>query len=136
MSLSLSTNFLDASMTDLSTVLPDFDTQPYIRLIPPLERNNVTVADLLTLESAEVAKRAQVPLLDVKRLSKAILENLQQDLDPVNLAGETQSTAKLRRTGKELLESWNTISTLDDDLDRALGGGIPTGYITEITGER
>jgi DNA repair protein RAD57 len=123
-------------MTDLSIVLPDFDTQSYIRLIPPLERNNVTVADLLTLESAEVAKRAQVPLLDVKRLSKAILETLQQDLGAVKSNDDKQSSAKLRRTGTELLEPWSTISTLDDELDQALGGGIPAGYITEITGER
>lgn len=123
-------------MTDLSIVLPGFDTQSYIRLIPPLERNNVTVADLLTLESAEVAKRAQVPLLDVKRLSKAILETLQQDLGAVKSNDDEQSSAKLRRTGAELLEPWSTISTLDDDLDQALGGGIPAGYITEITGER
>lgn len=31
---------------------------------------------------------------------------------------------------------WEAISTLDDDMDRALGGGIPAGYITEVTGER
>lgn len=123
-------------MTDLSSVLPDFNTQPYIRLIPPLERNNVTVADLLTLESAEVAKRAQVPLLDVKRLSKAILEILQHDVGLAKLNNDENDVRCLRRSGRALTESWSTISTLDDDLDQALGGGIPAGYITEITGER
>jgi DNA repair protein RAD57 len=123
-------------MTDLSIVLLDFDTQSYIRLIPPLERNNVTVADLLTLESAEVAKRAQVPLLDVKRLSKAILERLQQDLGIIQPVDGKDAQIKLRKTGAELLDCWTTISTLDDELDQALGGGISTGYITEITGER
>src|SRR5690606_29343826 len=33
-------------------------------------------------------------------------------------------------------ESWpSLISTLDPDLDAALGGGIPTGRITEFAGE-
>ena len=126
----------NASMTDLSTVLPDFDTQSYIRLIPPLERNNVTVADLLTLGSAEVAKRAQVPLLDVKRLSKAITERLQQDLGITTASDGKNEVTKLRKDGTALLDTWNTISTLDDELDQALGGGLPAGYITEITGER
>jgi DNA repair protein RAD57 len=31
---------------------------------------------------------------------------------------------------------WSAISTLDDAMDMALGGGIPTGYVTEVTGER
>ena len=34
------------------------------------------------------------------------------------------------------LSRWNTISTLDSVLDELLGGGIPTGYLTEVTGER
>jgi DNA repair protein RAD57 len=31
---------------------------------------------------------------------------------------------------------WRWISTLDEELDAALGGGIPPGYLVEITGER
>lgn len=34
------------------------------------------------------------------------------------------------------LSRWNAISTLDPALDELLGGGIPTGYLTEVTGER
>ena len=124
-------------MTDLIAVLPDFPTQSYARILPSLEKNQVTVADLLTQDCTDVAKRAQVPLLDVKRLAAAILQTLQTNLgltEPGN--GEQRSTTVLRKSGTELFNSWNTISTLDDDLDCALGGGIPTGYITEITGER
>lgn len=126
----------NASMTDLSTVLPDFPTQPYIRLIPSLERNHVTTADLLTLDCIEIAKRAQLPLLDLKRLCNAVLQALQTDLGVLRPKDGLSATTTLRRTGKELLDSWSTISTLDDGLDQALGGGVPTGYITEITGER
>ncbi len=42
----------------------------------------------------------------------------------------------LRRTGNQLLERWRCISTLDENIDAALGGGIAPGYVTEITGER
>jgi len=124
-------------MTDLTAVLPDFPTQGYARILPSLEKNQVTVADLLTQECVDVAKRAQVPLLDVKRLAAAILQTLQTNLGLKDSENGAQiRSLSARKTGKELFNSWKTISTLDDDLDRALGGGIPTGYITEITGER
>lgn len=77
--------------------------------------------------------------MTVKRLADAILASLQNDL---GLKGEGEDVGMwigrrwMRKSEKELFHTWCTISTLDDDLDRALGGGIPTGYITEITGER
>jgi DNA repair protein RAD57 len=122
-------------MTDLTAVLPGFATHQYVRLLPSLEKNLVTTADLLTLDCVEIAKRAQLPLLDVKRLCNAVLEALQSHLG-ISENEELQQSSLLRKTGKDILNSWNTISTLDDDLDLALGGGIPTGYITEVTGER
>ena len=126
-----------ASMTDLTAVLPGFPTQQYVRLLPSLEKNLVTTADLLTLDCVEIAKRAQLPPLDVKSLCNAVLEALHSSLGIKELNGETLgATSLLKKTGKEVVNSWNTISTLDDELDRALGGGIPTGYITEVTGER
>lgn len=124
-------------MTDLIAVLPQFPTHQYVRLFPSLEKNKVTTADLLTLDCVEVAKRAQLPLLDVKRLCSAVLAALEGDLGIRDVADvDSPAKAPLRSQGNEMLECWNTISTLDDDLDRALGGGIPTGYITEVTGER
>jgi hypothetical protein len=121
-------------MTDLSTVLPGFPTQQYVRLLPSLEKNLITTADLITLDVAEIAKRAQLPLLDLKRLCNAVLEALQVNLGVSD--AEAPRFASLKRTGPDIVNSWNTISTLDEELDRALGGGIPTGYITEVTGER
>ena len=127
----------NASMTDLTAVLPGFPTQRYVRLLPSLEKNLVTTADLLTLDCVEVAKRTQLPILDVKRLCNAVLEALQSSLGIRELDGETQGrTSAFKTPGKDIINSWNTISTLDDELDLALGGGIPTGYITEVTGER
>jgi DNA repair protein RAD57 len=123
-------------MTDLTAVLPGFPTHQYVRLIPSLEKNLVTTADLLTLDCVEIAKRAQLPLLDVKRLSNVVLEALRSNLGSAEVGDGAQRTSLLKKTGKELFSSWSTISTLDDNLDQALGGGIPTGYITEVTGER
>jgi DNA repair protein RAD57 len=41
----------------------------------------------------------------------------------------------LQHTVSSLKATQSLVSTLDADLDRALGGGIPTGYTTEIVGE-
>ncbi|ESZ98552.1 hypothetical protein SBOR_1084 [Sclerotinia borealis F-4128] len=134
-------------MTDLLDILPHFPTQKYVRLLPSLEKNLVTVADLLTLDCVEIAKRATLPLLDVKRLCADVLTHLRGDLgiSEVERGDEGSGEAinnldgrgreKLRKSGKEIVDEWEVISTLDDDIDRALGGGIPTGYITEVTGE-
>jgi DNA repair protein RAD57 len=127
-------------MTDLSVVLPAFPAKEYARLIPSLEKNQVNTIDLLTLDAAEIAKRAQLPLLEVKRLCNALLRALHGDLgigesvDGVQIVNETW--CRLKKTGNEIFKSWSTISTLDDTIDTALGGGIPTGYVTEVTGER
>lgn len=131
-------------MTDLLHTIPDFPTKLYTHLLPSLEKNLITTVDLLTLDALEVAKRAQLPLLDVRRLANHVLAILHGQLGLVNHntpnfedVGEGQSDyGVLKATGKEVIESWSTISTLDSALDGALGGGIPTGYITEITGER
>jgi DNA repair protein RAD57 len=123
-------------MTDLTTVLPGFPTHQYVRLLPSLEKNLVTTADLLTLDCVEIAKRAQLPLLDLKRLSSAVLEALRTSLAISQVSNEAPSGSSLKKSGKDIVNSWSTISTLDHDLDFALGGGIPTGYITEVTGER
>jgi DNA repair protein RAD57 len=129
----------DASMTDLSIVLPGFPTQSYARLIPSLEKNLICTTDLITLDASEIAKRAQLPLVDVKRLCHDVLLSLQGSLGVAEAAGgadRTKTPGLLRKTGKEVVEAWDTVSTLDDTIDSALGGGIPTGYITEVTGER
>jgi DNA repair protein RAD57 len=128
-------------MTDLTTVLPGFPTQKYVRLLPSLEKNLITTADLLTLDCVEIARRAQLPVLDVKRLSSEVLETLKCTyglLDENNLSKDNngEKNIVLKKTGEDVFNAWDTISSLDDDLDKALGGGIPSGYITEVAGER
>ena len=144
--LSTSPNSQHASplMTDLLHTIPDFPVKLYTHLIPSLEKHLITTTDLLTLDALEVAKRAQLPLLDVRRLANHVLAVLQGQLGLENEnAAKFENVGKgqtdfgtLKQTGKEITTQWNTISTLNLTLDAALGGGIPTGYITEITGER
>ncbi|KAL8838020.1 MAG: hypothetical protein Q9170_002301 [Blastenia crenularia] len=131
-------------MTDLLHTLPNFPTKLYTHLFPSLEKNLITTTDLLTLEPLEVARRAQLPLLDVKRLTKHVLASLQSQLGLANAQetlrqyedpSEIQQPPSLRQSGSAIAEKWNAISTLDPTLDAALSGGIPTGYVTEVTGE-
>ncbi|KAL0470723.1 P-loop containing nucleoside triphosphate hydrolase protein [Neurospora intermedia] len=135
-------------MTDLLRVLPHFPVAQYASLISTLEKVGLTTSDLLTLEAADIGKRTQLPLLDVKRLCAAVLAALHDDLGvfATSRRGQQGSSSShvqghqhgqtLKNTPASLAAQWQTISTLDPDIDRALGGGgIPAGYVTEITGE-
>lgn len=132
-------------MTDLLHTLPDFPIKLYTHLIPSLEKTLITTADLLTLEPIEIARRAQLPLLDVRRLTRHVLASLQSQLGVVNgeealrdYEGQTNRhrAPNLKQSGTAIANKWSAICTLDPTLDAALSGGIPTGYITEVTGER
>jgi DNA repair protein RAD57 len=128
-------------MTDLLSTLPSFPTKPHTHLLPSLEKNHITTTDLLTLDALEIAKRARLPLLDVRRLVNAVVAALHEELgvrdkasDGGGEAGEKKG--RLRKNGVDIVGRWRSISTLDERLDAALGGGVPTGYITEFVGER
>jgi DNA repair protein RAD57 len=128
-------------MTDLLSTLPSFPTKPHTHLLPSLEKNHITTTDLLTLDALEIAKRARLPLLDVRRLISAVVDALHRELgvgvrDGDDDGGEVGEKARLRRSGADVVGGWRCISTLDERLDEALGGGVPTGYITEFAGER
>ena len=138
-------------MTDLSSNLPSFPIEQYSHLLPSIEKNLISTSDLLTLEAAEIAKRAQLPLLDLKRLIAHVLASSQVELglDEAHNVGPAAGRfadlakkgepgwGKLRTNGRELRsEILNVIKLGDEQLDAALGGGIPTGYITEFVGER
>lgn len=120
-------------MTDLSSILPDFPTAPYAHLLPSLERQGVSTTELLAHDPAALAKRANVPLADVKQLCVDVLKALQRDLGLAD--GDLKTESPLKIAGNEL-GKWDAISTLDPSLDDLLGGGFPAGYITEVTGER
>ena len=120
-------------MTDLLQVLPDFETRPFSHLLPSLDRALITTTDLLTLDAPDVAKRAQLPAGELRKLVDALVPALHQHL---GFGAETTETNGFDAALRAPAESWRCISTLDDELDTALGGGIPPGYLTEVTGER
>lgn len=128
-------------MSNLLTVLPDFDVKPYSHILVPLEKALVSTADLLTLDAIDVARRAQVPPGEVKKLSDALLATLHSGLNYTEVAvgdGARLDDGAVAAVHEKALsgEPWNFISTLDDELDAALRGGIAPGYLTEIVGER
>lgn len=124
-------------MTDLLTVLPHFDSRPYTHILPSLEKTLISSADLLTLDAVHIAKRAQLPPAEVKKLADALVQALSDELStqPERLDEQGKHHFVLSRRGDSLPDHW-IISTLDDNLDLALNGGVHSSYLTEITGER
>ena len=132
-------------MTDLRQSLPDFDVKPYSHLIHSLVKNDISVADLVSLEPTEIARKCPLPLLDVRRLVSAVVYSLQRDLDMIPIKQSTSSDVMApasQTTASRTTRSMNGspaamfIQTLDQDIDELLGGGFPCGYVTEVVGER
>ncbi|EGP84043.1 uncharacterized protein MYCGRDRAFT_49074 [Zymoseptoria tritici IPO323] len=122
-------------MSNLLTVLSSsFDTTPYTHILPSLERHLISTADLLTLDPVDVAKRAQVPPGEVKKLVDAVVEALHGDVSVKASDSDVTGWNGLQHAG-DVAKQWQTISTLDDALDEALNGGIACGHLTEIVGE-
>jgi len=119
-------------MTDLIQVVPDFPAKQYSHLLPSLEKHLVTTSDLLTLDVVDLAKRAQLPVGEVRKLLDALLGALHRQLG----VGNEQDISALEKNQTDELSKLRFISTLDESLDSAFSGGVPAGYITEITGER
>lgn len=116
-------------MTDLRTILPSFPTANFPAIVPVIERHALTTTDLLTLHPADIAKQTHLPLLDLKRFIAAVQNSLFDDLEA------TRVPVDLTATEGESAPGLACISTLDDGLDAALGGGVPVGRITEFAGE-
>jgi DNA repair protein RAD57 len=132
---------------DLLSVLPGFQTRSYAHIIPPLERSKITLVDLITLDNLEIAKRAHVPPTDLRRLTTHVVKALHKDVgfeeacdaDNVDEPSSSNNIEKSLIPGPSTkldLSRWSAISTLDPALDELLNGGLPTGYLTELTGER
>ena len=133
-------------MSDLLDTLPDFDVKPYSHLLHSLEKNDVTVTDLITLDPVEIARKCPLPLLDVRRLASDVIEALQKDLKMMP-AKQSTSSELLAPTSDDRASSnsfslqlrgqdMTFVKTMDPALDQQLGGGFPVGYVTEVVGER
>ncbi|KAI6868998.1 P-loop containing nucleoside triphosphate hydrolase protein [Hortaea werneckii] len=125
-------------MTNLLTVLPDLDIRPFTHILPSLEKALVSTADLLTLEPADIARRAQVPPREVEKLATILVDGLHGGSgDNANRERSDVGDAGAGNVvdGEELVKDAQAISTLDDDLDQQLNGGIAAGTVTEFVGE-
>ncbi|KAL4875323.1 P-loop containing nucleoside triphosphate hydrolase protein [Aspergillus karnatakaensis] len=130
---------------DLLSILPNFSVKSYAHILPPLERSRINTVDLISLDTLEIAKRAHVPPADVRRLANNVIKALHQDVgfEEVPRPEKDQPDSSLDAdiplmAGPQThldLSQWCAISTLDSTLDNLLNGGIPTGYVTEVTGE-
>jgi DNA repair protein RAD57 len=116
-------------MSDILQVLAGFPVSKYTHILPSLDKASITTVDLVSLSPSEIGKRAQVPPVEVDKLSSALVEALQKDL--------TRKEAEKQCLDlSDDAEDEPKISTLDAGIDAALEGGVRPGYITEITGER
>lgn len=116
-------------MTDLLRIIPSFPTGQFSKILNAVEQHSISTTDLLALHPADIAKQTHVPLLDLKRFIAAVQASLSDDVSVdanfISYNGDSEEHAAKA----------NVISTLDDDLDAALGGGIPVGCISEFAGE-
>ncbi|KAF4123611.1 DNA repair protein RAD57 [Geosmithia morbida] len=125
-------------MADLVRILPSFPTGNFSGLLPTIENHSLTTADLLTLHPGDIAKQTRLPILDLKRLVAAIQACLSDDVGPpkkLTSPPVPPPPPPLSTIAPSLRPPSSLISTLDPDLDAALGGGVPTGRITEFVGE-
>ncbi|KAK9474374.1 RecA family ATPase, partial [Dipodascopsis tothii] len=94
------------------------------RLVQALEAASFSTTDLLTLEPTELARRCAHSANEIRALVQAVTRALQATLAT---AGGPDARDAFPATAH--------ISTGDAALDAALGGGVPTGALTEIAGE-
>ena len=130
---------VSTSMTDLLHVVPDLDVSLYSHILPSLERALISSTDLLTLDVLDIAKRAHVPLAEVRRLADEVLRELHAQLHverspPADKTSDSAGNNVAHGSNKH--DSSLRISTLDPGLDLALGGGFCPGRVSEVTGER
>lgn len=139
-------------MSDLHALLPDFPSaDKYAALLAGLETHRIGLSELLTLEAAEVGKRTRLPLLDLQRLCEEVRAQLAQvparpvrRTRPVKASSSSEEEKKgeddeerehKHTAGHNARDKVARISTLDPALDAALGGGFPTGVLSEVVGE-
>ena len=97
---------------------------PSSRILQALDNANLHTVDLLTLDPFEIHRRTQISIIDVQLLVKDVIATLSQSV-------EKNVKNALEREGE-----CGFLTTGDGRIDRLLGGGIPTGVLTEVTGER
>jgi DNA repair protein RAD57 len=122
-------------MSDILQLVPNIDTEPFEKVLERLEKANISSNDLMTLGPVDVARRADVSIDQVRELTATLITQLHVQLG----FDASENTHKKEEDGPvksaNCDSAWSHISTLDDDLDAALGGGFPAGQVCEVTGE-
>ena len=111
-------------MTDLYKSYPDSSLpllEEYEELMSSFHRIGLTTADLLTLEPVFIAQMCERSAVEVRQF----LKRLETDV----YASLVLESAKGNGNSDEFL------TTGDEGIDQVLGGGIPIGCITEVSGE-
>ena len=109
-------------MSDI-ILLPNFPP-PSSRILQALDNANLHTIDLLTLDPFEIHRRTQISIIDVQLLVKDVIAALNRNVE------------KDGKTAEERGREFAFLTTGDGKIDDLLGGGIPTGALTEVTGER
>lgn len=132
-------------MADLKDILPSFDLQPWRHLTFSLEKKNVLTVELITQDAVEIARKCPLPPREVKRFATAVIVALQKDVLGALMVSQSSPQKedkepprkKLRVEQREPVEEELCfVKTLDENIDYCLGGGFPTGHVSEIVGER
>ncbi len=97
---------------------------PSSRILQALDNANLHTVDLLTLDPFEIHRRTQISVIDVQILVKDVIAALNHTVE------------KDLKTAEERGQELRFLTTGDVKVDELIGGGIPTGALTEITGER
>jgi DNA repair protein RAD57 len=97
---------------------------PSSRVLQALENAGLLTVDLLTLDVFEIHRRTQLSVIDVQNLVKDVISAM---------SGNVESEVK---TAQERMQDFSFLTSGDETLNQLLGGGIPTGSLTEVTGER
>lgn len=97
---------------------------PSSRVLLALDHAALSTVDLLTLDVFEIHRRTGLSVIDVQNLVKDVL---------AALAVATEGEVK---TALEREKDFAFLTTGDKKIDELLGGGIPSGSLTEVTGER
>ncbi|RDA93168.1 hypothetical protein CP533_3166 [Ophiocordyceps camponoti-saundersi (nom. inval.)] len=119
-------------MTDLIRILPSFPVGAFSNLVATAEQHGLSTTDLLALHPVDIAKQTRLPVLDLRRFVAAVQASLADEIVVEELSLRRKQTQARDNHDRP---TRRCISTLDDNLDAALGGGIPLGRITEFAGE-
>ena len=93
-------------------------------MLQALDTAEVSAVDLLTLDVFEIHRRTGLSVVDVQNLVTDVLAALASGTD-----GEAKTAAERER-------DFAFLTTGDKRIDGLLGGGVPSGSLTEVAGER